>query len=624
MRLSARLMAIRYRARVAVHDELAPLAHPSTFSWRVAVVFAVISGPAQMVYDAEFYEMPIARWAAPTAGSIIVFFVVLAAFGHLSRRRRLSPVQVVLCLVVAGSARTLSVGAIAMSLEVVDSMDWAFRVTGGILLSPALLIVIASGFVRHDVHLAIVTELQVRRDHLLDVGQSIETALTRAEDEITMAVRAAIAPALDALDTVLDRVITDASSQPAVAALAQLVDDEVRPISHRLATQNRYVPTFIDQSRHPRRIRVPLPSRVTLADGVRPVFVAVMFFSVAAPTVVRYSPFDEAVIRLLWSAFVSCLVLSVLKAMLRPIRTPAVMAVGLVAGVHALAQIFTVPFLQGDWLPLSQGERLVGVQVATVVGVMTTVAVVVDARRTATQSELARVVADLNAVVEMMGRRARLASTRLAHVLHGSLQGALHAAAIRLNEATRPDAALVQTIRNDIASALERIDDRSWGGAGLRHTLDEIVATWSGHRALSVDMEPESAKVLARDRDADAATAEVVREAVNNALRHGQARSVFIEVRLIDNSEPSSPHRQWVQISVTDDGVGWPSGAYRGLGTILYDDLCTSWRHVDTGSGTQLIATVGVQGQLHSPSDTVGPLAASLSSRGCERGPLPR
>lgn len=602
MRLSARLEAIRRSARVAVHDELWPLAHPSTFSWRVAVVFAVISGPAQTVYDAEFYGMSIARWAAPTAGSIIVFFVVWAALGHLSRRRRLSPVQVVLCLVVAGSARTLSVGAIAMSLDVVDSMDWAFRLTGGILLSPALLIVIANGFVRHDVHLAIVTELQDQRDHLLDVGQSMEAALTRAEDEITMAVRAAIAPALDALDTVLDRVVTDASSQPAVAALAHLVDDEVRPISHRLATQNRYVPTFVNHGSHPRRVRVPLPSRVALADGVRPVFVAVMFFSVAAPTVVRHSSFDEAVIRLIWSAFVSCLVLSVLKAMLRPIRTPAVVAVGLVAGVHTLAEIFTLPFLHGDWLPLSDGERLVGAQVAMMVGAMTTVAVVVDARRTATQSELARVVAELNAVVEMMGRRARLASTRLAHVLHGSLQGALHAAAIRLNEAKRPDAALVQTIRNDIASALERIDDRSWGGADLRHTLDEIVATWSGHRTVSVDVEPESTEVLARDRDADAATAEVVREAVNNALRHGQARSVTIEVRLVENSERPSPHRQWVQISITDDGVGWPSGARRGLGTILFDDLCTAWRHVDTGSGTQLIATVGVHALSNDPS----------------------
>jgi hypothetical protein len=60
----------------------------------------------------------------------------------------------------------------------------------------------------------------------------------------------------------------------------------------------------------------------------------------------------------------------------------------LVAVVYALAEIFTVPYLQGDWLPLSQGERLVAIELATVFGTMTTIAVVVDARTAATHSEL--------------------------------------------------------------------------------------------------------------------------------------------------------------------------------------------------------------------------------------------
>lgn len=601
MSLTTRLTSIMHRVRGDVGSELAALAHPSAFSWRVAVPFASISGLAQMVYDAEHSDHSIIDWVMPTVASVSVYFAVFAALGRFSRRHSLKPAQVMLCFIVAGSARTMGVGAAAMVLDVAASMDWGFRVSAGILLSPALLVLLAIGVVRHDMHLDVVTELQTERDHLLDIGESMETALARTEDEITVAVRAAIAPALGALDAALDRVIADESSLSVVNTLSSLIDDEVRPLSHRLATQDRYVPVFSDRAREPRRVRVPLPSRVAMSDGIRPVFVALVFFCVAAPTVVRHSAFDIALVRLSWGALVSLIVLSVLKMIVSPIHTSAIAAVVLVAGVHALAEIFFVPILQGSWLPLSQGERLVGVQVAMVVGAMTTIAVVVDARRLATQRELVRVVAELNNAVEMMRRRARLANTRLAHVLHGSLQGALHAAAIRLTETKHPDSVLVETIRHDIAIALERIDDRAWGGANLQRTLDEIVAVWSGHRSVVAEVTPAAVAALASDTDADAATAEVVREAVNNAVRHGRARSVSIEVDMFDECENLASSRHCVQLTVTDDGSGWLSDAPRGLGTLLFDELCLTWRHIDTGGGTQFVATVGVHALL---SDT--------------------
>lgn len=151
----------------------------------------------------------------------------------------------------------------------------------------------------------------------------------------------------------------------------------------------------------------------------------------------------------------------------------------------------------------------------------------------------------------------------------------------------------MQTIRHDIAVALEHIDDRTWGSADLQHTLDEIDALWAGHRTVTVNLAPEVTSALAVDRDTDAATAEVVREAVNNALRHGRAHSITIDVRLVGDHDASS-HRQQVHVTVTDDGSGWPSDATGGLGHILFDDLCSSWSHIDTGAGTQLIATVGL------------------------------
>lgn len=577
----------------SVHDELSPLGSPSAFSWRVAGVFVSLAAISQWAADAENAEDALVDWSVPSLAGVAAFMVVFTALHRYTMHRALSPVQVLFAFAAAGTARSLTVGATAVALGLSHSMELEYRLAGGLLLSPALLGVIASAVGRHDAHRAIVGELQAQRDHLIDVGQSMDEALARTEEEITMAVRAAIEPALRALDDVLDTVTAESSAQPAIEALVHLVDDQVRPIGHRLAAQDHHVPKSIDRSRHPKRVRVPLPTSVSVAEGIRPFIAALLFVAVGGPTVLRLTTFDTAVLRLVEGFLSAWCVLTIVRAAMRRVRSSPLTAVVIVSAVHVAASVVLVPVVQGSWFSVGPSGRGAGLMVAAVVGALTTIAVIVDARRASTQAELVRVVSELETVVEMIGRRARLARNRLSHVVHGRLQGALHAAAIRLAETTRADEILVRTIRDDIASALDHLDDRAAGSAALRETLDDLVAIWSGHRSITVTVMPEVIDALEADRDADVASAEVTREAVNNALRHGRARSVIISARVDDSASPS--HLRHVQVVVADDGSGWREGAQPGLGTILFDELCRSWTRENTGPGTRVTATIVVR-----------------------------
>ncbi len=73
---------------------------------------------------------------------------------------------------------------------------------------------------------------------------------------------------------------------------------------------------------------------------------------------------------------------------------------------------------------------------------------------------------------------------------------------------------------------------------------------------------------------------EIVREELSNAIRHGHARQVMIDV--------TADTHDTVEVLVTDDGVFAPPAA-SGLGSSLLDEWCIAWERSRTDTcGTLL------------------------------------
>jgi len=236
--------------------------------------------------------------------------------------------------------------------------------------------------------------------------------------------------------------------------------------------------------------------------------------------------------------------------------------------------------------------------------------VLIQSRRRLHELELEQEVTRLDELLALIRRRERLVRRRLAFVLHGSLQGALHAAALKITEASEIDQGVVEGIRLDLAVALSFLDGSPRAGDSTRtsETIDELTSVWDGSRQVTASLDHATEQALAADADADEAIAEVIREAVNNAFRHGKAGIVEIEVVMSTGLSPAGSRQ--IAISVRDDGSGYPVESTPGLGSALLDELCNSWSLVNEEGCTFLRAIVALSpraGTAHDPGDPATP-----------------
>lgn len=98
--------------------------------------------------------------------------------------------------------------------------------------------------------------------------------------------------------------------------------------------------------------------------------------------------------------------------------------------------------------------------------------------------------------------------------------------------------------------------------------------------SVRLQLDPAVADVLgelARD------VCRVVEEALDNAITHGEAEEITVDVRGIDDA---------IAIEVVDDGSG-PSGNAPGLGSALFDSLCGEWSLSGDEGGCTLCGRIG-------------------------------
>jgi len=571
---------------------LAPLGSPGALSLRVGLIIFPLGVAATLVGEMAHYGGDPVPWAAAAAlGQLALLACLIVARRLLCASGDPDPLAVVGAFAVAGVARSLVFAVAAVQLGALDTIDLAYRVAG-FLFNGTFLAFIAWAVALHDRHHTLVRQLERARLRLAARERTLDAELARAEAELSGAVRASIEPALHALDAALSAATTETGGRAVLADVERLIDGEIRPLSRRLAGEEPAAAEIDDPTGPRPTARVPLPRAMPLAAGFRPVLVATGFAVAAIPSAIRdFAPVElPGYLLAIWLYFWAALAVGrrLVGERTVPVALAAVVAVvahGVVGGLAPLV-------LQAAGLPFPRGISPLAVALTgAFAGTIVVLSHLVTARRARTEADLRAVNGRLEEAVAMIRRRRSVVRRRLAYVLHGSLQGALHAAAIRLGTAGVPDAALVASIRADIAAAYARlgVDQPRDGVPQTLAALDEMAGVWDGVRTLNTTVERGAEAALMDDPDTDSAVAEVIREAVNNAIRHGGARTVEIRVT---PAHAGSGRPAALAIVVRDDGAGLGDPGRAGLGTRLFDELCTWWRHVDTGRGTVFEAEV--------------------------------
>lgn len=168
-----------------------------------------------------------------------------------------------------------------------------------------------------------------------------------------------------------------------------------------------------------------------------------------------------------------------------------------------------------------------------------------------------------------------------ARVLHGSVQTRLVACAVAIEQASRTQD--VEAFRAAMREAHDALVPPALGveeTRGLGEQLERTVSLWSGLCEVRLHLDEALRDVrgpLARD------VCRVVEEAINNAVTHGEASEVIVNVDAGDSA---------VVIDVLDNGHG-PGDDEPGLGSALFDSVCESWHLCAGQRGSSLTATIG-------------------------------
>jgi signal transduction histidine kinase len=338
------------------------------------------------------------------------------------------------------------------------------------------------------------------------------------------------------------------------AAIRKLVADELRPLSHRIWSQeNRKYSNF----------SIAETSRRALTDfSAGSPLVALSYIITSTPNVARYASFDQAVLRGLVAGAVIYLILR-LSGFFKP--TNYALALGWFLSVTLLATVAAFYFTDFLFGYLG-GFRLLESILASWIWVSQLAFVssfLLDLRR-GQQNLSSKVTASFGlASIDKAARfsQARIQNRDFANFLHGQVQNKLLGIALSLEKSHSTAEELEQALRSvdEILQSVESEYD-SLSSGNLSEGLDRQKAQWQGFVEIQSSVDNAVEALPIRDR---ILTLQVIDEAIANAVRHGLSKSIQVDVKIV-SGRPS--------IEVIDDGIG-PRDGKSGLGSAFFESV---------------------------------------------------
>jgi len=194
----------------------------------------------------------------------------------------------------------------------------------------------------------------------------------------------------------------------------------------------------------------------------------------------------------------------------------------------------------------------------------------------------------------------------LSRILHGPVQSALAAAAIRIDMASdnpQEMATIVEESRASIIAAINEITDGEGGKLDIAKGFERVVEGWDGVSQVVVGIDAALEKRINEDQSCARIVFDIVQEAVANSARHGEAENVVVSV--------TDAGLNRVAIEVRDDGNGIKPDLIPGLGTRLLDDCTLEWSRQGLERGVLLRCLVPI---LENPDfSRIGPATLNLT-----------
>ena len=506
--------------------------------------------------------------------------VVLAWVFRVQILNRLNIDSVVLNVVVAGLLgliKNVTVAPLAINLGLLDDPLWAFRVFGGFTLGAGIFLFAGLALGARTEHTAAMAQLTQVQSTLMALRNSSKARLNEANEGLARSTRELLLPKLEQL---LELVRDKGDAGSAVANLRELIQNDVRPLSNELSnTAVALADVSVDLTEAPKRYKMFRP-RVELRGLIRPNAAAIsnglgaLLLAYAILGAPRCNP-------VFYLSFLSWGLVWLAKLLI-----PAGLKVSRGMAIWSLFVIGTAMFVPLYLVELGEVETPAEPWLLLIMwpGSLVSIAAFafsesLDRDRVAVRAVLEsenRALAHDQALFEQqlwLGRRA------WQFVVHGTVQSALTAALTRLQSEPQPEQYILNRVAEDIERARKALQDVPTRNIDLPDSIAQLKATWRGICDIQTQISDRAARALKNNNAAAQCVNEIIKEAVSNAVRHGEAKVVNIA---IDRHDDFS-----LEIQVSNDGIPLRAQNKLGVGSRLIEELTTDWT-IDSSKATGL------------------------------------
>jgi signal transduction histidine kinase len=572
--------------KTSLRDAINNAAGPVALSNRVLWQFAPISFLLVLVSNPSRLSGSYLEWVLVAAVGLVATVLVLLGFratllpstAGREPKRLLSSIA----YLIAGLVRGTAVFLTGSALGIMPPGEFAFRLIGGPLFvygAISMLAIFNASRIRHEKTLA---ELEVEKAELDELRGGIRERIRLQRADLLKRVQNVLVPVVDEVKTQLQSSPGELSNR-----LRDVVETVVRPLSHDIGRGSKVddeVNTITNRaalagtkSRFPTRLSAGamiVPELTGFATASIAIAANAINFPKAAVSgsvisllavYFGYKIMQKLFIKL-WVPFAVALLFSIITAVTVALFTAFI----LLQFGFVLAETLLLQFI------LSQ----------IVLTLITFYMQFLRTQRRDAEVEMTRVVSDLAILNSQLRQEVWLNRRRIASILHGSVQAALYASAIKLAKVESPTKDDIESVQHDIAAAISKLESGE-AGETFDDVLQQIRDVWEGAVEVELpEMTPEILTQLESNQVASACAAEVVREAVSNAVKHGKAEHIVIAL------EQTNPHL--LGITVTNDGQPLPAEIEAGYGSSILDEVAFTWQLENRGGYTVLGAAIAI------------------------------
>jgi signal transduction histidine kinase len=515
-------------------------------SWRIEWLYiAVLSFAAVAVLSYAFKKLILEVFYAKRSPGLINF----------------------LAIAILGAIKNVLVGELAALYGLVDTVDWAFRIYGGAGLAIGVLLAFIFILGERVDHNLTIAELEATRAQLIQHRAEAEELLETERLELMLQTQSTLLPSLDSIQKNLAR---GSRRLGAVEELRELIQNQVRPLSKLLSQTAQKMSIAEAPSKPKKPVARMLQESFFVKPLIAPASMLIMILLGTWFLTYIILGIEAASWSILYS-LASWLVILVAKFMipknLKMKRTPGVLFLVLIGFIASNASYWPLKEFSSNFQEDILLLLVVLNTIGSVMGFAYSKSYQID--RLEAVRQMTRDNNLLAREVALFDQQMWIARRNWSFVVHGTVQAALTAAITRLGTDAEPEQFQVDLALSDLERATNALSQTPEIEVDLSKALQNISSTWDGICQVKINITERATRALDRNSDARICVNEICKEAVSNAVRHGEAKRVDIE---IDRSGD-----EILFITASNNGRPIEKSAVPGVGSKMFDELTVEW-----------------------------------------------